>query len=64
MIIKKCILGQMLNKKHMYIDTKAEILWKIGLIDEALVKIQKCLAFSSNDKYYKEQFEKFNRENS
>ncbi len=48
----------------MYIDTKAEVLWKMGRIDEALIEIQKCLVFSPDDKYYKEQFERFDKKNS
>ncbi|MBA66170.1 MAG: hypothetical protein CMG55_10255 [Candidatus Marinimicrobia bacterium] len=43
--------------------SKAEVLWKMGRIDEALIEIKKCLVFSPDDKYYKEQFEKFNKKN-
>ena len=38
------------ESKHMYIDTKAEILWKMGRIEEALVEIRKCRLYKPNDK--------------
>ena len=41
------------------IDTKAEVLWKMGLISEALIEIEKCVKGKPEDKYYREQKEKF-----
>ena len=48
-----------LNQKYMFIDTKAEVLWKMGLISEALMEIEKCVKGKPEDKYYREQKEKF-----
>ena len=45
--------------KHMYIDTKAELLWKMGRVDEAISEIEKCVKFDPEYKYYKKQEEKF-----
>ena len=47
------------NQKFMYIDTKAEVLWKLGRIEEAILEIDKCTLGKPDDKYYKEQKEKF-----
>ena len=47
------------KQKHMFIDTKAEILWKLNRIDEAILEIEKCTTFDPNNIYYKEQLEKF-----
>ena len=42
------------KQKHMFIDTKAEILWKLNRIDEAILEIEKCTTFDPNNIYYKE----------
>ncbi len=47
------------ERKHMYIDTKAEVLWKLGKTDEALVEIEKCIQFNPEDSYYQKQKDKF-----
>ena len=47
------------KNKHMYIDTKAELLWKMGRVDEAISEIEKCVKFDPEYKYYKKQEEKF-----
>jgi len=49
------------KNKHMYIDTKAEVLWKMGRVEEAIAEIEKCISFDSEDKYYGEQLEKFRK---
>ena len=41
------------------LDTKAEILWKLGLTEEALKVIKKCIERNPNKKYYKDQKNKF-----
>jgi len=42
-----------------YKDTEAEILWKMGNIDEAVKVIDECIALQPDDKYMKDQKEKF-----
>ncbi len=49
------------NQKYMFIDTKAEILWKLDRIQESIVEIKKCISFEPNNEYYKEQLEKFQK---
>jgi len=41
------------------LDTKAEVLWKLGLIEEALKIIEKCIERDPNKKYYRDQKNKF-----
>lgn len=50
------------DNKHMYIDTKAEILWKLGRSDEAVSEIEKCIQFDPENIYYQEQKKKFTGE--
>ena len=47
--------------KYMYIDTKAEVLWKMGRIEEAIKEIKICRRFKPEDKYYKDQEDKFKK---
>ena len=47
------------NQKYMFIDTKAEVLWKMGRVDEAILEIQKCRQGKPEDDYYRKQEEKF-----
>ena len=42
-----------------YLDTEAEILWKMGRIDEAITVIDKAIALDSEDKYFQNQKTKF-----
>jgi len=42
-----------------YMDTEAEILWKMGNIEEAVEVIDKCIALQPDDKYFKDQKAKF-----
>ena len=42
-----------------FMDTEAEVLWKMGNIDEAVKIIDKCIALQPDDKYFKDQKEKF-----
>lgn len=41
------------------IDTEAEVLWKLGRIDEAVERIDKCIELQPEDQYFKDQREKF-----
>jgi len=41
------------------LDTKAEVLWKLGLTEEAIKVIKKCIERDPNKKYYKDQKNKF-----
>jgi tetratricopeptide (TPR) repeat protein len=43
----------------MIVDTKAEILWKLDQIDEAIEVIDKAILLDSESQYYKAQKEKF-----
>ena len=38
-----------------YMDTEAEILWKMGNIEWAVIVIDKCIALQPDDKYFKDQ---------
>lgn len=40
-------------------DTKAEVLWKMGRIDDAVAVMDACIALQPEDKYYQEQKAKF-----
>lgn len=42
-----------------YMDTEAEILWKMGNIEEAVKVIEKCITLQPSDKYFIEQRDKF-----
>ena len=41
------------------LDTKAEVLWKLGEIDAAIDIIDEALKINPNSEYYKTQKEKF-----
>ena len=41
------------------LDTKAEVLWKLKRIDEAVTVIEKCILLDPKKKYYKDQKNKF-----
>ena len=41
------------------IDTKAEILWKMGLVDEAVMIIEEAILIDEKTEYYKNQKTKF-----
>ena len=41
------------------LDTKAEVLWKLKRIDEAVRIIEKCILLDPKKKYYKDQKNKF-----
>lgn len=43
----------------MIIDTEAEILWKLGRIDEAIETIDRSIQINPNDTYYQDQKKKF-----
>ncbi len=40
-------------------DTEAEVLWKLGKIDDAVMIIDKCIALQPDDDYYLKQKNKF-----
>lgn len=42
-----------------YKDTEAEVLWKMGRIDEAVKVIDECIILQPDDEYFKSQREKF-----
>ena len=42
-----------------YMDTEAEVLWKMGNIEDAVRIIDKCIALQPDDKYFKDQKSKF-----
>jgi tetratricopeptide (TPR) repeat protein len=42
-----------------YMDTEAEVLWKMGNIEEAVEVIEKCIALQPHDKYFNDQRTKF-----
>ena len=41
------------------LDTKAEVLWKLGRVDEALNVINKCIQGDPEHQHYQDQKEKF-----
>jgi len=43
------------------LDTEAEILWKLGRIEEAIIIIQRSIQIDPDKDYYKEQKEKFQK---
>ena len=45
------------------IDTKAEVLWKLGRIDEAIKTINEAIAIDPKSDYYQSQKEKFSNSN-
>lgn len=47
------------KEKFMFIDTKAELFYKLKEYDSAIIEIEKCLNFDSESKYYKDQLAKF-----
>ncbi len=49
------------EQKYMFLDTKAELLWKMGRVDEAISEIEKCVTYKPEDTYYNEQMEKFKK---
>ncbi len=42
-----------------YMDTHAEVLWKLGNLDWAIIEIDKCIALEPENQYFKDQKEKF-----
>ena len=47
------------KEKAQIMDTKGEVLWKLGRIDEAVVVMDECIALQPEDAYYQEQKVKF-----
>ena len=45
--------------KAQIMDTKGEVLWKLGRSDEAVATMDECIALQPEDNYYKEQKTKF-----
>ena len=53
------IIEQDANGIANIIDTKAEVLWKMGKIDEAIIVIEKAILLDPENAYYLNQKEKF-----
>jgi len=51
--------GDEAREKAQIMDTKGEVLWKLGRIDEAVAIMDKCIALQPEDPYYQEQKTKF-----
>ena len=47
------------KRKPMLLDTKAEILWKMGNIEKAIIIINEAIELDSENQYYKDQKTKF-----
>ena len=47
------------SSKPMFLDTKAEILWKMEKFDEAILVINEAIVLDSDNEYYKDQKLKF-----
>ena len=47
------------KEKAQIMDTKGEVLWKLGRIDEAVAVMDECIALQPEDAYYQEQKTKF-----
>ena len=48
-----------LNSKANILDTEAEILWKLGRIDEAIQTIEKAIIINPEKEYFQNQKQKF-----
>jgi len=48
-----------LQSKAQVMDTEAEVLWKLGQIDDAIKVIEKCIVLQPDDEYYTKQKQKF-----
>lgn len=54
------MVSQMDNQtKAQIMDTEAEVLWKMGRVDEAVTVINKCISLQPEDEYYIRQKNKF-----
>ena len=53
------IINPDVNGLASIIDTKAEVLWKLGKIDEAIQTIEEAILLDPNNDYYLSQKEKF-----
>ncbi|MBT4035444.1 MAG: thioredoxin family protein [Candidatus Marinimicrobia bacterium] len=47
------------REKAQIMDTKGEVLWKLGRIDEAVAVMDECILLQPEDSYYQEQKAKF-----
>ena len=47
------------KRKPMFLDTKAEILWKMDNIEEAIIIINQAIELELENQYYKDQKTKF-----
>ncbi len=57
------IIDQNANGIANIIDTKAEVLWKLGKIDEAIKTIEEAILLVPENDYYLNQKEKFLQSN-
>lgn len=53
------VIDESADTRAGLIDTEAEVLWKLGRIEEAVAVINKCIDLQPEDNYFKEQKEKF-----
>ena len=47
-----------IKQKHMFIDTKAELFYKMKNFEFALKEIKKCIKYDPDNEHYNKQFEK------
>ncbi len=47
------------REKAQIMDTKGEVLWKLGRVDEAVAVMDECIVLQPEDTYYQEQKTKF-----
>ena len=57
--LEKVNLALKFGQDLKILDTKAEVLWKLGRVDEALNVINKCIQGDPDYKHYQDQREKF-----
>lgn len=50
------------RQRAQIMDTKGEVLWKLGRIDEAVAIMDACIDLQPEDEYYKEQKAKFQKQ--
>ena len=53
------LIDNTIPQYHNVLDTKAEVLWKLGNIKEAITIIEKAISLDPSSEYYKSQKEKF-----
>jgi len=51
------------RERAQIMDTKGEVLWKLGRIDEAVLVMNECIVLQPEDQYYQDQKAKFLKNN-